>query len=238
MPDRFLLAARSLLGRELRRFWREKGRVIGFVATPLIFWIVVGAGFGDLQRFFAGSLALTVMMAAVFSMMSLIEDRREGFLVSVLASPAPRAAIVAGKIGGAAILAWLQGLLFLCCAPLAGFALPLLDVLALAGALLLIALLFTALGFLGAWRIDSTQGFHAIMNLILFPLWMISGALFPLAGAHGWMQSLMRANPLTYAVALLERLLGRPGDPAALPSLVVTTVATVVLLFLAVRQAR
>ncbi|OYW09717.1 MAG: hypothetical protein B7X34_06165, partial [Acidobacteriia bacterium 12-62-4] len=97
----FGLAVWALTRREFQRFWGERARVAGFVASPLLFWIVVGSGFGDLEYFFPGALTMTVMFSAMFSMMSLIEDRREGFLLSVLVSPAPRAAIVLGKVGGA-----------------------------------------------------------------------------------------------------------------------------------------
>ena len=116
----FVLPVLTLWRRELIRFWREKARVLGFVGSPLIFWLVIGAGFGDLAFFFPGALTLTVMFSAVFSTMSLIEDRREGFLLSILVSPTPRSAIVLGKVLGSATLAWLQGLMFLLFLPLAG----------------------------------------------------------------------------------------------------------------------
>ena len=89
----FWLPVMTLWQRELIRFWREKGRVLGFVGSPLIFWLVIGSGFGDLRFFFPGALILTVMFSAVFSTMSLIEDRREGFLLSMLVSPAPRSSM-------------------------------------------------------------------------------------------------------------------------------------------------
>ncbi len=79
--------------------------------------------------------------------------------------------------------------------------------------LFLIAFTFTSLGFLFAWKLDTTQGFHAVVNLVLFPMWMVSGALFPMTNAHGWMQWLMRMNPLTYALAALKRLLASGLDP-------------------------
>lgn len=193
------------------RFWREKSRVLGFVGSPLIFWLVIGSGFGDLGFFFPGALTLTVMMSAVFSSMSLIEDRREGFLLSMLVSPAPRCALVYGKVLGAATLAWVQGLIFLAFLPLTPFRPAAAELAGLAGALYLISFTFTALGFLLAWKMDSTQGFHAVANLILFPLWMVSGALFSPSTAHGWMQWVMTFNPMTYAQALLRAFL----DPQA-----------------------
>ena len=147
------------------------------------------------------------MFSAVFSMMSLIEDRREGFLLSMLVSPAPRLAMVLGKVTGASLLAWIQGVAFLLFLPLTGLRPSLANLAGAAGVLFLIAFAFTALGFLIAWKVDSTQGFHALINLLLLPLWMVSGALFPASGAHGWMRWLMRLNPLSYSLDALRGLL-------------------------------
>ena len=207
MNPAFWLTVLTLMHREIIRFWREKGRVLGFVGSPLIFWLVIGSGFGNLRFFFPGALALTVMFSAVFSTMSLIEDRREGFLLSMLVSPAPRSAVVYGKVLGSATLAWLQGLIFLAFAPLTGARPSVGEILLLAVAIYVMSFTFTALGFLIAWRMDSTQGYHAIINLLLLPLWMVSGALFPMEGAHGWMRVVMRLNPVTYALAPIQRLL-------------------------------
>ncbi len=221
----FLLPIAAIVARELIRFWREKARVAGFVGSPLVFWLVIGSGFGNLKFFFAGALTLTVMFSAVFSTMSLIEDRREGFLLSMLVSPAPRTAVVYGKVLGSATLAWLQGLIFLVFAPLAGIWPGWLALAQTAGALYVIAFAFTALGFLLAWRMESTQGYHAIVNLLLFPLWMVSGALFPPTSAHAWIRTVMAVNPLTYALAPLRWLLegqAPPGTPALGWSLLAT----------------
>lgn len=215
---KFWLPVVTLWWRELVRFWREKARILGFVGSPLVFWLVIGSGYGDLAFFFPGALTLTVMFSAVFSTMSLIEDRREGFLLSMLVSPAPRSAMVLGKILGSSTLAWLQGLIVLLFLPLAGLwpgALGLIEVVCV---LYLISFTLTALGFLIAWQMESSQGFHAIINLVLVPLWMVSGALFSVSTAHGWMKWLMRANPLTYSLAALRRLLSGHVD-AGLPGM-------------------
>jgi ABC-2 type transport system permease protein len=219
----FWLPVWTLWQRDLVRFWREKARVVGYVGSPLLFWLLIGAGFGNLQFFFPGALVLTVMFSAVFSTMSLIEDRREGFLLSMLVSPAPRSSVVLGKVLGSSTLAWLQGLVFLCFLPATGHTPPWEGILAAAAVVLLISFAFTVLGFAIAWGMESSQGFHAVMNLVLLPLWLVSGALFPMAGAHGWVQWLMRINPLTYAVAALRAPLeGRAGTPAPAVSVIVT----------------
>ncbi len=225
--------------RELIRFWREKSRVLGFVAFPLVFWLAIGSGFGDLAAFFPGALILTVMFSAVFSMMSLIEDRREGFLLSMLVSPAPRLAMVLGKVGGASLLAWLQGAAFLLFLPVTDLRPSAAGLAGAAGVLFLISFAFTALGFLVAWKVDSSQGFHAIINLLLFPLWMISGALFPAAGAHGWMQWLMRLNPLSYSLDALRGLLDpRAADARLGWNIAFTLACGLVLLGMATAAAR
>ncbi len=231
--SRFWLPVATLWRRELIRFWREKARVLGFVGSPLVFWLVLGSGFGNLAFFFPGALTLTVMFSAVFSTMSLIEDRREGFLLSMLVSPAPRSSMVLGKTLGSATLAWIQGLIFLAFAPLAGFRLGLLAAFQSVGVIFLIALVFTLLGFFIAWQMDSSQGFHAIMNLVLVPLWMISGALFSPANAHGWMRTVMTLNPLTYSLAALRQVLdprAAAGAPGLELSLAVTAASALALL--------
>ncbi len=221
----FWLPVATLWWRELLRFWREKARVAGFVGSPLVFWLVMGSGFGDLAFFFPGALTLTVMFSAVFSTMSLIEDRREGFLLSMLVSPAPRSSMVLGKTLGSATLAWIQGLIFMAFGPLTGVWLSPSTLLQAIGVLFLISFTFTLLGFLIAWQMESSQGFHAVMNLVLFPLWMVSGALFTPEKAHGWMRAIMAANPLTYSQAALRTLLdprAASGAPALGVSLLVT----------------
>jgi len=238
----FWLPTAALWQRELIRFWREKTRVLGYVGSPLVFWLAVGAGFGNLAFFFPGALVLTVMFSAVFSTMSLIEDRREGFLLSMLVSPAPRSAMVLGKTLGAATLAWIQGLIFLAFVPLAGFRLSLPQLAQAVAVIFLISIAFTLLGFLIAWQTGSSQGFHAIMNLLLFPLWLISGAIFPPSGAHGWIRALMMVNPLTYSLALLRRTLDStpqeslPSSAAGLAVTLSAAAALFVACLLAVRR--
>jgi len=209
-----LLPALTLWQREIVRFYRMKSRVVGVIASPVLFWLVIGSGFGKsvnagrapgyLAYFFPGAVIMIVLFTAIFTMMSVIEDRREGFLLSVLVSPASRSAIVLGKVLGGATLATVQGLALLIFAPLIGAHMnPAAWGIALL-AIFLVSFALTALGFIIAWRLDSTQAFHAIINLFLIPLWLISGALFPIGGASGWMRALMLANPLTYGVEALR----------------------------------
>jgi ABC-2 type transport system permease protein len=217
------LPAATLWQRELVRFWRQKSRVMGVVASPLVFWLVIGYGSNDLARFYSGSLVLTVMFSAIFSTISIIEDRREGFLLSMLVSPAPRTSMVLGKILGSATLGWIQGMIFLAFAPLAGVSIQPMELIPVAAAIFLVSFTLTGLGFVIAWKMSSTAGFHAIMNLLLLPMWMVSGSLFPMATAHGWIRAIMWINPLTYSIALLNHTLRLPN---AYPDLVVSLAVT------------
>ncbi len=167
-----------------------------------------------LEYFFPGTVVLLVLFAAIFSTISVIDDRNQGFLQGVLASPVLAVELALGKVAGGATLAWIQGTAILALAPVAGFELDFGRFLAATGVIALLAFALTALGFPLAWKVDSTQGFHAIMNLILVPMWFLSGALFPLSGAPDWLRAIMRWNPLTYGVAALRRAL-YGGSPAA-----------------------
>jgi ABC-2 type transport system permease protein len=224
-----LLPAFTLWWREIVRFYRQKARVVGVLASPLVFWLVIGSGFGTSFRtgagqaqqhymdyFYPGTLIMIVLFTSIFTMMSVIEDRKEGFLLSVLVAPVPRPAIVLGKILGGTTLSAIQGMIFLVFAPFAGVHLELVQVLLVAVVVFLVSFALTALGFAIAWPMDSTQAFHGIINLFLIPLWLLSGALFPLSGASGWIRALMYMNPLTYGVEALRDLL-YPGMETQFP---------------------
>jgi ABC-2 type transport system permease protein len=240
------LPAYTLWVREIVRFYRQKARVAGVIASPLIFWVVLGAGFAHsfnagggrsahyLAYFFPGSVAMIVLFTAIFSMMSLIQDRNEGFLLSVLAAPVSRSSVVLGKVLGGATLAAVQGIIFLVFAPLVGVHMTPVAIGLSIVAIVMISFELTALGFAIAWPMDSTQAFHAIVNVLLIPLWLLSGALFPLSGAAGWMRFCMMLNPLTYGVEALRGSLF-PDAPTAfsLPVNLAVTAAFCLLTFAA-----
>ena len=226
-----LLPAFTLWWREIVRFYRQPARVVGVIISPLLFWVVIGAGFGTslqsqatgqgnyLTYFFPGALIMIVLFTSIFTMMSVIEDRNKGFLLSVMVAPVHRSGIVLGKVLGGTTLSAIQGLLFLVFAPLIGIHIgvaQLLDVLLI---VFLVAFSLTALGFAIAWKMESTQGFHAIINLFLIPLWLLSGALFPISGASGWIKWLMEINPLTYGLDALQLVLFPETHPATILSL-------------------
>jgi len=225
----------SLAQRELVRFFRQRNRVIGALLQPIMFWALFSAGLRQnelgFEFFFPGTLAMILLFTAIFATISIIEDRREGFLQAVLVAPAPRWAMVLGKIVGGSTIALVQALLFL---TLGWLTLDLSSSLAeLALAVLLMAVMavaLTGLGFFIAWRMESTQGFHAIMSVFLFPMWLLSGSLFP-DDPQSWITWISRLNPLTYGVAGLRQYLhfGQiPTGAAALPSLTMCWTVTIV----------
>lgn len=221
----------ALTRRELVRIVRQPSRLLASIATPLLVWLLLGSGFAQSFRapadgsltdgiaygayLLPGMATMTVLFSSIFGAMSLIEDRHEGFLQSVLVSPAPRWAVAASKLLGSSIIATAQALCLLPAAFLLG------DGIGLPGAgLAALALLCTAVGIAGlglacAWWVDSTQGFHGVMNLLLLPMWLLSGSVFPVAGASGWMKIIMYANPVTWCTACLHLALGHhTADPA------------------------
>jgi ABC-2 type transport system permease protein len=217
---RAALAAYTLAVRELVRFVRQRHRVFGALGQPVLFWLLFGAGLGPSfalpgtgaggltysEYFFPGTLVLILLFTAIFATISIIEDRREGFLQGVLVAPIPRGAMVLGKVLGGTTIALVEALIFLALGA-AWLRLPAGPV-GFAGAVVLLAVIglaLTSLGFLLAWRMDSTQGFHAVMNVFLMPMWLLSGAFFPAAG--GWLGWIIWLNPLTYGLAALRRLL-------------------------------
>jgi ABC-2 type transport system permease protein len=234
-----VLPAFTLWWREIVRFYRQTTRVVGVLASPLVFWLVIGSGFGTsfrsgggpgqqhyLDYFYPGALIMIVLFTSIFTMMSVIEDRKEGFLLSVLVAPVPRSAIVLGKVLGGTTLAAIQGMIFLIFAPFAGVRVAPVQIVLVAVVVFLVSFSLTALGFAIAWPMDSSQAFHGIVNLFLIPLWLLSGALFPLAGASGWIRLIMRMNPLTYGVEALRGLL-YPGAETSFP--LSSSIATLVL---------
>ena len=250
------MAAYTLAERELVRFLRQRNRVFGALVQPLIFWAIFGFGLNSSFRpatgtttvsysayFFPGTVVLILLFTAIFATISIIEDRNEGFLQSVLAAPVPRWSIVLGKVAGTTVLAVGQALAIFVLAPLAGIHLDILSLCLSVPLLIAVGFGLAALGFVIAWRTDSTQGFPAIMTALLMPMWLLSGAFFPPTGLPTWLAAIVAINPLTYGVVALRRLLyaSDPTVVAHLPSmplsLTVIVVFALLMMIVAVRIA-
>ena len=242
------LQAETLWQREIVRFIRQPIRVMSAIATPLVFWLLLGAGLQAsfkpsgmpagldyVQYFYPGVIVLMLLFTAIFATASTVDDRRLGFLQGVMVAPISRATIVLGQALGCTTLSLMQGAVFLAMAPLAGIHLSLEAIVVASAVMALIAFAMTSIGLAMAWRTESTQGFHAFMNMLLLPIWMLSGAVFPVVGAPAWFQWTTRLNPLTYAVDALRRglYLAEPASSGATMPMVLS-----VAIAIAIRRVR
>jgi ABC-2 type transport system permease protein len=213
--------------REMVRMVRQPVRIAAAVGTAAMLWLVLGSGFagsfaagdGEGRSYAAfllpGMMTLTAMFTAVFASISLIEDRSGGWLQGVLASPAPRWSIALGKSMGGASSAFIQAAILLPAAWMLGLRPGAPEALLAIGALAITSLALAAVGLALAWRCETTAGYHAAMNLVLAPMWVLSGAFFPAGGATPWLAWLMTVNPLSWCTESIRAPLeGRPATGA------------------------
>jgi len=202
--------------REIIRYWRDKTRIISSFFQPLMFLVIFGAGlastltqgnFGiDFIKFmYPGIIAMSVMGTAFFSTVSTVWDREFGFLKEILVAPIPRTSISIGKGLGATTIASLQGLILLIIAPFIGVQLHILVVLQLFGLMILLSFAISGIGLLIASLMKTTETFGLVMQVLIFPMFFLSGAFFPLTNVPGWMMVISRINPLTYGVDAMRR---------------------------------
>ena len=228
-----LRAASIVWRREMIRFRRDRLRAVTSLIQPLLFLLVLGTGLSALAShslppdvsfksfIYPGVLAMSVLFTAIFSAASIVWDREFGFLREMLVAPVSRSAIVTGKILGGATIATIQGIIMLALAGLADVPYNPVLLLTLAGELFLLAFTLTSFGMMMAARITQFQAFMALTQMLVMPLFFLSGALYPLRGLPGWLSVLTRIDPLTYVVgpmrhAVFEHL---PLSPQAVDAL-------------------
>jgi len=205
--------------RDFKKFWRERSRLLGGVARPILWLVILGSslkavvtdttltgGHDYTQYIFPGVIALTLIFASLQSATSIIWDREFGFLKEVLAAPVSRLSIILGKIMGGATQATLQGLITLCFAPLIGLWLLPLEIVALIVMMFMVSFALTALGVVIASRMSSFEGFGTISNFVVMPMYFLSGAIYPTSSAPEWMKPLIAVNPLSYGVDALRHI--------------------------------
>lgn len=203
--------------RDLIRFWQDRTRMVASLVQPALFLFVLGTGlsrltsgsFGgiSLKTFmFPGIVAMSTLFTALFSAGSIVWDREFGFMREMLVAPVSRSAIVLGKCFGGATVATIQGLVILCLAGAVGvpYSPPLM--ISLIGAMLLLSFALTALGVAAAARMRNIQTFFGLMQVVVMPMFFLSGALYPLNGLPGWLRAFTRIDPITYAVDPMRRL--------------------------------
>jgi ABC-2 type transport system permease protein len=218
LPQKFRLTSLAPLYiiwyRDILRFYREKSQIYTSLFRPLLWLFAFGAGlrpsfqgvagFNYLQFIFPGVIAMTLIFTAIGSAISIIWDREFGFLKEILVAPIPRSWVVLGKCLSGSTLAMLQGICVMVFAPLVGVHLTFLPILASILVMFLVSMSLTALGIILAARMTSFEGFGAIMNFVIMPLYFLSGAVYPLKGIPRWLYFCSMINPLTYGVDLLR----------------------------------
>jgi ABC-2 type transport system permease protein len=212
-----LRAIKIVWRRELIRFRADRIRMATSLVQPLLFLFVLGSGLQGLARagthgvqlktfIYPGILCIAVMFTAMFSAASIVWDREFGFLREMMVAPVRRSSIVIGKCLGGATVAGFQGVIVICLAGLVHVPYAPLLLLGIFALQLLLAFSITAFGVMIAVRIKQMQSFMGVMQMIVMPMFFISGALFPVSGLPGWLAVLNRLDPLTYAVDPMRRL--------------------------------
>jgi ABC-2 type transport system permease protein len=227
--------------RQLKRYVRSRSRIVGALGQPLLFLVALGFGFGPIferagqgsyiQFLAPGVIAMTVLFTSIFSGIELIWDRQFGFLKETLVAPVPRLTIMVGRTLGGATVGVIQGVVVLAACTLAGFRAGGLSALPAAlGFMALIALTFTALGTAIASVLQDLQGFQLVMNLIVMPIFFLSGALFPLSHVPRALALVASVDPLAYGVdGLRSALIGLSHFGAATDLAVLATLSAIIL---------
>ncbi len=204
--------------RQIKKYFRSRSRIIGSLAQPLLYLISFGFGFGSvfskagqgnyIQFLAPGIIAMSILFTAIFTGIEVIWDRQFGFLKETLVAPVARIYIMIGRTLGGATVATIQGVLVLVLTTLVGFKINLLHIPSILIVMFLIALLFTGLGTAIASVLEDMQGFQLIMNFLVMPVFLLSGAMFPLTGLPKGIEIITKINPMTYGVDGLRALLG------------------------------
>ncbi len=229
--------------RENKRFVRYRSRIITSVVTPLLWLIIFGTGLGSAVRFgtgaagyqafiFPGIIGQTILFTAVFSGVSVIMDRQYGFLKEILVAPISRPSIVFGKALGISTTAMIQGMVLLLLSFIVAVPMTPIIFLESVGVILLISLGLSGLGLLISSFTDSMEGFNLIMSFIVLPIFLLSGALFPITGLPGWLQLAVYINPLTYGVDALRNIILHEAVLPLYVDVIVVTVFAVMMIMI------
>jgi len=212
-----LRAIKIVWHRELIRYFSDRLRIVTALLQPALFLFVLGTGLSRLASagteglnlrtfFYPGILAMAVLFTAIFSAASVVWDREFGFLREMLVAPVRRSSIVIGKCLGGATVAATQGVLMVALAGLVGVPYAPTLILAVLGLQILLAFMLTAFGLVVAARVTQMQTFMALTQMLIMPLFFLSGAMYPVTGLPTWLTALNRVDPLTYAVDPMRRL--------------------------------
>jgi ABC-2 type transport system permease protein len=233
-----LSAIYGIVARDLTRTTRQTSRLLGGVARPFMWLLLVGTGYNAIARIeggisyqafvYPGIIVMAALFGGMLTAISTVYDREFGILRLMLASPAGAPAVLTGRALAAALVGMVQGGIVLACAPLLLPVSPT-SMAQAGGALLLGCLTSSVLGLLVAARLRSVENFAGVINVVLFPLLFVSGALYPTTGMPPALMLLARANPVSYQVDLMRHAFGQPTEFAAVTDVLVLVAVTLAL---------
>jgi ABC-2 type transport system permease protein len=229
--------------RDVLRYWREKTRIITSLVTPLLWLLIFGSGMravempglGNYQAFlFPGVLGMTLLFTSISSGISVIWDREFGFLKEILVAPVSRSSIVLGKALGGATSALVQGIILLPLSYLVGANLSFLSMLVYIPLMIIIAVGLVSIGLTIAAFVESMESFNMIMSFAIMPMFLLSGAFFPMNAAPQWLRLISYIDPLTYGVDILRWATFRGWETLLPPyiEIIILVVFAVVLIYL------
>jgi ABC-2 type transport system permease protein len=240
--------------REFIKFFREKSRLLGTLARPVLWLFVVGngmgslikprAGFSYLQFIFPGMIGMTILFSSIFSSISIVWDREFGFMKEMLVAPISRLSIVIGKTISGTLISVAQAIIILVLIPFLGIHITVLQFVEIVAVALLVSFCITSLGILIAARLTSFDGFNIIMNFLVMPMLFLSGAMYPVTSMPQVLRQLTLINPLTYGIDAFKHVLLRNGTPPLGPEfslsldLLVVAAISIVMLTLAALSFR
>lgn len=240
--------------REFIKFFREKSRLLGTLARPVLWLFVVGngmsslikpqAGFSYLQFIFPGMIGMTILFSSIFSSISIVWDREFGFMKEMLVAPISRLSIVIGKALSGTLISVAQAIIILILTPFLGIHLTIMQFIEITAVATLVSFCITSMGILIAARLTSFDGFNIIMNFLVMPMFFLSGAMYPVSSMPPALRHLTHINPLTYGIDAFKHVLLKNGTPPLGPEfplavdLLIVAAVSVVMLTLAALSFR
>ncbi|SFL57351.1 ABC-2 type transport system permease protein [Gracilibacillus orientalis] len=212
--------------RDIKKFFRDRARLLGSFSMPILFLLIFGGGlsgtmetmmssgmgdgsngFNYVEFVFPGIVAMTLLMTAIFSAMSVIEDKNFGYMKEILVSPISRVSIAVGKMLGAATVSTIQGMILFLLIPFLGLSYSIISLIQVIPFMFLLGAALSGVGLLFASMIKSTQGFQLIVQIIVMPMIFLSGALFPINNMPSWLDVIVKFNPVTYGVDVMKKIM-------------------------------
>jgi len=240
--------------REFIKFFRERSRLLGTIARPVLWLFVVGngmaslikpqTGFSYLQFIFPGMIGMTILFSSIFSSISIVWDREFGFMKEMLVAPISRLSIVIGKAISGTLISVAQAIIILLLIPFLGIHLTIMQFIEVVAVALLVSFCITSLGILIAARLTSFDGFNIIMNFLVMPMLFLSGAMYPVTSLPVVLRRMTLINPLTYGIDAFKHVLLRHSTPPLGPEfplvqdIAIVTILSIIMLTLAALSFR